>query len=169
MAYIQELQRKLKTQIHIKKGTTIISSQIDRKITKRYRGIMKTLKVGMLQEIQNWGLINSNSKQFTSTCGALDLSRKGLWVSQAKETLIDKQTKEIPLSLWQLGDQKFLFGFDWILGFPFAFELKRELQAIKEDRDVSRLLLFHAERERERERERDLSSSSSSIQIQTQS
>ena len=99
MAYIQELQRKLKTQIHIKKGTTIISSQIDRKITKRYRGIMKTLKVGMLQEIQNWGLINSNSKQFTSTCGALDLSRKGLWVSQAKETLIDKQTKEIPLSL----------------------------------------------------------------------
>ena len=60
---------------------------------------MKTLKVGMLQEVQNWGLINSNSKQFTSTCGALDLSRKGLWVSQAKETLIDKQTKEIPLSL----------------------------------------------------------------------
>ena len=113
---------------------------------------MKTLKVGMLQEIQNWGLINSNSKQFTSTCGALDLLRKGLWVSQAKETLIDKQTKEIPLSLWQLGDQKFLFGFDWILGFPFVFELERELQAIKEDGDVSRLLLFHAQRERERER-----------------
>ena len=32
------------------------------------------------------------------------------------------------------------------------FELERELQAIKEDGDVSRLLLFHAQRERERER-----------------
>lgn len=57
---------------------------------------MKTLKVGMLQEIQNWGLINSNSKQFTSTFGALDLSRKGLWISQRKETLIDKQTNKNP-------------------------------------------------------------------------
>ena len=93
------ITEKIKNPDTYKKGTTVISSQIDRKITKRYRGIMKTLKVGMLQEIQNWGLINSNSKQFTSTCGALDLLRKGLWVSQAKETLIDKQTKEIPLSL----------------------------------------------------------------------
>ena len=108
---------------------------------------MKTLKGGVLQELQNWGLIKSNNKQFTSTFGALDLSSKGLWVSQAKETLIDKQTKNIPLSLWQLGDQKFLFGFDWILGFLFAFELERELQAIKEDGDVSRLLLFQAERD----------------------
>ena len=55
---------------------------------------MKTLKVGMLQEIQNWGLINSNSKPFTSTFGALDLSRKGLWISQRKETLIEKQTNK---------------------------------------------------------------------------
>ena len=42
------------------------------------------------------------------------------------------------------------------------FELERELQAIKEDGDVSRLLLFHAERDL------SSSSSSSSIQIQTQ-
>ena len=60
---------------------------------------MKTPKVGVLQELQNWGLIKSNNKQFTSTFGALDLLSKGLWVSQAKETLIEKQTKNIPLSL----------------------------------------------------------------------
>ena len=42
-------------------------------------------------------------------------------------------------------------------------ELERELQAIKEDGDVRRLLLFHAERERERNL-----ASSSSTQIQTE-
>ena len=38
---------------------------------------MKTLKGGVLQELQNWGLIKSNNKQFTRTFGALDLSSKG--------------------------------------------------------------------------------------------
>ena len=42
------ITEKIKNRDTYKKGTTVISSQIDRKITKRYRGIMKTLKVGML-------------------------------------------------------------------------------------------------------------------------